>query len=393
MKKRMVDMKKRLSALIVLISVLMTAIPMSFTFAENTDAITELFADSELEEMKMSTESFTDDGYIGIPYDITVYFDAGSNTAKPGYNGTVCVLYVVNSMAVRTGTNTDANIIKSMLERGCAVAVLDYKNNPLAITPDLEYSVQKVRTRLKNGDFFLDKTIFPEGEYYENHAVPAGHNITVGDVYFEIDKHGVDGILEKIIERWNVDFRGVKADRIIKWTDHNGNRKATQNGWDGSAPVWYDDAAGKSVDTDGNGEYIKAKHTWAQKIEDCVKEDGTPIDLNLYMHIIYPDKPLKEVPVASLSNSSEHLASGYAQEDRPYLLKYAFDGYAVAAYDYLYVPMARNDHYGNVSGHLAGGITGQDGTYSLARNKSTYHTAAMRYLRYLSLNDHENRTH
>ena len=388
-------LKNRLLAFVLVICTLITLLPISAITAfatENTeekeDASVDIKAGLE-SYIQGSTQSFTDDGYIGIPYEITVYYDTTKGVAVSGYNGTPVILYVINSGAERIGTATDVEIITSMIERGYAVAVLDYKNNAKAVSPALEYSAQKIRGKLKNGDFFTDKTVFPSGTYYENHVVPAGHNVSLSNVFYEIDKHGADGVLEKIVEQWNVDFRGCKRDIIIKWTDDSGNRKTTQEGFDGSDPVWYSDAAGTTVDNE-NGEYIKIQYTKAMKIADCVKKDGTPIDYNLYMHIIYPDTPDSDVPVMVLSGSSEHLASGMATADRPYLVRYSMTGYAVAAYDFEYIPMARNDHYTVFNGLQSGSVTGRDGTFGLGQYiRSNYQTAAIRYLRHLSLTDHE----
>ena len=392
-------LKTRIISVLLLLSMLMTMIPVTalMSIASGSaqgkeDAMTAIEADNSLAAFKQGeTKTLNNDGYIGIPVEVTVYYDYATwGAAKPGYNGTAVILYIVNSHAERVGTDSDVEIINSMLSRGYVVAVCDYQNNAKAVSPDLEYSAQKVRTKLKNGDFFTNKTVFPNGTYYENHAVPAGHNISLNHVFYEIDKHGTDGVLERIVHVWNEDFRGCKRDVIIKWVDENGNRKTTQSGFgDNTTPVWYADAAGTTVDNE-NGQYTKIQYTKAMSITDCVKKDGTPIDYNLYMHIIYPTNPANDVPVMTLSCSSEHLASGTAAEDRPYLVGYSMQGYAIATFDFEYIPMSRNDHYGYFSGDSTGGITGTNGTFALGSyNRSSFQTAAMRYLRYLSINDHE----
>ena len=103
--------------------------------------------------------------------------------------------------------------------------------------------------------------------------------------FWSIDEHGADGSLERIVEVWNNDFRGVHGNVVVNWTrsetDENGNeaaiQKATQTGLDGSAPQWYSDAAGKNpVDKDSpDAKYIKIKHTLAQSITDCTAKDGS----------------------------------------------------------------------------------------------------------------------
>ena len=379
-----------LALLIVIPCLPLAAIPV---FAEKapteTDAMKNINSDTELNSCRQGdVQTVESDGYIGIPVEVTVYYDITKGASKPGYGGTPVILYAVNTNTERIGTSADTDIIKSMLGRGYAVAVADYRNHPKSVSPELEYSAQKLRTKLKNGDFFADKSIFPSGTYQESHVVPAGYNISLDLVYYEIDKHGEDGALEKTVEIWNYDFRSCYANTVIKWTDSSGVRKSVQNGFDGSSPEWYSDPGGKTVDNE-NGQYIKIKHTWAKKIEDCVKKDGTPIDLNLYAHVIYPTNPESEVPVMMLACSSEHLAGGYAQEDRPYLVGYMFAGYAVATYDFEYVPMARNDHYGYFAGDASGGVTGQNGTFALGTyNRGLYNTAAVRFIRHLSVNEH-----
>ncbi len=336
------------------------------------------------------TVTVSDDGYIGIPVELTVYYDYASHgKVTPGYNGTPIILYVINTVTERIGTDSDVDIISSMLARGYAVVVADYLNDSKAVSPALEYSVQKIRTKLKSGTFFTDKTVFPTGTYYENHCVPAGYDISIGDVFYEIDKHGVDGALDKIVEVWNYDFRATYGSRIIKWVDENGERKSTQTGWNGSSPVWYSDASGNTVDNE-NGQYIKIDHTWAKKIQDCVKADGSPIDLSLHMDIIYPTSPEKDVPLMIASNSAQHSATFAAREDRPHFAGYSFNGYAVAMFDYEYIPMARDDHYGYFAGDTSQGKTGYNNAFALgAYNRGLYNTAAVRYLRYLSLTDHD----
>ena len=301
-------------------------------------------------------------------------------------DSTPVILYVVNADVERIGTDSDADIIKRMISRGYAVAVCDYLNSAAAVSPALDWSAQTVRNQLKTGAYFTDKAVFPEGTYYNSFVVPAGYDLSFGHVFWEIDKHATDGTLEKIVEIWNNDFRGVKAEMLVKWTDAEGNRKATQSGHDGTEPVWLDANGTENAE----GEYVKVKHTLATDIRDCVKKDGTPIDLNLYMHLIYPTGGV-EVPVMTLVGSAEHLANGAATADRPQLVGAVLKGYAGVMYDHGYTPMARDDHYGYFDGNAtAGHVTGENTTYSVQfYNSVQIHTAAMRYIRYLSLSEEQ----
>lgn len=354
----------------------------------------DILLDSKLQKYKQGeTQVISNDGYIDIPIELSVYFDSENYTLISGssIDATPVVIYVLNTNIERIGTDSDVDIITSMLERGYAVVILDYLNNEKSISPDLDWSVQGLRTKIKNGTYFSELGAFSSGTYINNMVVPAGYNIEFSLVFWEIDKHGADGTFDKIVEVWNNDFRGYKGNIVIKWTDKNGNRKSTQNGFDGSKPIWYSDAAGTIEDAE-NGTYIKIKHTLANDISDCVKQDGMPIDLNLYMHITYPTNPGYDVPVMALACSSEHLAGGTQTSDRPQLNGFLFNGYVAVTYDYGYTPMARTDHYGYFDGSTPskGSVTGDNVTYSIQwYNESKINTAAMRFLRYLSASDHD----
>ena len=60
------------------------------------------------------TQHFENDGYIGIPYEITLYYDAETyGAATPGYvtlGATPLMLYVVNANVERIGTESDESI-------------------------------------------------------------------------------------------------------------------------------------------------------------------------------------------------------------------------------------------------------------------------------------------
>jgi len=362
------------------------------TNAEVTDAMTAIKEDGTLSAYKQGdTQRFTDDGYIGIPYEVTVYYDdATHGNAKAGFmtkGATPVIMYVVNTNTERIGTDSDVSIIKSMLERGYAVVVLDYLNNAAAKSPALEWSTQLTRAKAVAGDYFKDSTVFESGTYVDTLTVPAGYDVRMNDVYFELDKHGVDGTLEEIVTIWNNDFRGVKRDTVIKWVHADGTRKATQNGFDGSSPVWYSDAAGTTVDAE-NGQYIKVGYTKAETITDCVKPDGSPIDLNLYSHLVYPTNPAKEVPLMVLYSSSGSLGECINKANRPHFAGFLFNGYAGMIAEYAYVPMERSDSYGYWAGDSTGAVTGVNMTYATYTYNATQSaSAALRFARYLALSE------
>ncbi len=343
-----------------------------------------IFVNTDLEKYVIGTALMEHDGYIGIPVRYTVLFDSESFALKKGFGGTPVMIYVVNTRAERVGTLSDGEIVLGMIQRGFAVTVLDYAGSEKAACPGLDLSVQGIRQRIMKGELFEAIEGFGSGKYPETLVVPAGYDVSFGNVYWEFDKHGADGTLEKIVEIWNNDFRGTNAEKLVKWTDAQGARKKVQRGHDGSEPVWCD-AVGSA---DEGGEYIRIKHTLAETITDCVRPDGSPLDLKLYMHLIYPTKPRRKVPVMCLAGSSECLCAGSATPDRPHLNGFLFTGYAGVLFDYGYTPMARNDHYGYFDGYpRPGHVTGDNCTYSIKHYNDFSDTAAMRFIRYLALSD------
>ena len=374
----------------------------AFAESEEKNAMTDIvaaFSDKQVGE-KVSLES---DGYIGIPVELTTYYDYNRfGSAKTGYYGTNIVLYFVNINVGRIGKEEDVNIIESMLDRGYAVVVVDYLNNSKAKSPDLDWSSQEVRKSVINGTCFSDKTVFPTGTYKDTHVVPAGYNVIPFANFWSLDKHGAEGSLERIVDVWNTDFRSSKANYIVEWireeTNENGEivyvKKATQNAFDGSEPVWYSDANGSNVvDTDSpDAKYVKVKHTLAKDITDCVAKDGTALDLDLDMHIVYPVNPEKAVPVMTLCCAAGYLTNSQTSVDsRAQHLGYIFNGYAGVVYEHLWIPMARDEYYSSFDGNAKNnGVSKDNVSYSVySYNSQRVDTAAVRYIKYLTYTEPE----
>ena len=390
-------------ALLLFAVILLTSITaISISANERADAMTDIRA--AFDERYKVGESYLleDDGYIGIEVELTTYYDKDSfGAATPVLGGTNIALYFVNTNTERVGRESDVNIISDLLSRGFAVVTVDYLGNSRASGSALDWSSQEVRKSIIDGSCFTDKTVFPEGTYKDTYVLPAGYNVTPFATFWSIDEHGADGTLERIVEVWNNDFRGVKGNVVVNWTrtetDAFGNeytvQKPTQTGLDGTEPQWYSDASGKTpVDKDSpDAKYIKIKHTLAQTVTDCTAQDGSPLSLDLDMHIVYPVDPEENVPVIMQSGSSEYLTTGKTGDDtRPQHNGYLFRGYAAVIYDHLYVPMAHNQYYGYFDGSKDASVTGDHASYTLFyTNNTKVDTAAVRYIRYLALTEPE----
>ncbi len=360
------------------------------TVGEMVDIKTD-FADYLVQD----TRRIENDGYVGaIQY--TVYFDkTKSEKVQAGYlTENPIVVYTINTCTTRYGTDSNKEIIESILGRGYVVVVLDYLNNANATGKALDYSGQEFRIGIRDGSYFdasaTDSVFTAGGKYYENFLVPSGCNLKYKDVFFELDKHSADGTLEKIVENWNTDFRGTKGKVLIKWATGTtaDTRKKVVTAADGTSPTWHNSDG--SLNASG-GLYTYVKYTEAESITDCVNQDGSPLDFNQYMHIVYPTNPSSPVPVSALACSNEYPTTMPSSTDiRAYSVGFLYEGYANVVFDYLWQPMARNTAYGYYDGNLntTGAVTGDHMNYSLhIYNDKLVNTAAMRRIRYLALSE------
>lgn len=347
------------------------------------------------------TKTMEKDGYIGIPVDITVYnnpdafptyrsldaLDYFWETTEPNpvnlsKTGKPLILYVINTNTVRYGTDSDVNIITDLLSQGYVVMVVDYKNEKRAATPDLDWSLQLVRTTYKTYTGSLD--IWKD----YNYILPAGYSIKRGVQYFNYIQSGADGTLDYIKEVWNVDLKGTtdaakgRPDTVIVWgqkelfdgtkvyQDSQGNRCIPHAGGyayytqheDYTYTVGQMVADSETVtplnkkltdDAVWENESlhkIKLRYAYAEDFWDCVKKNGERIDFNLYSDICYPTNPKNDVPVMMLASSSELRSSSTQTATRPISTGFMFTGYAFVNYDHAYTPMARTDHYAYFEG-------------------------------------------
>lgn len=241
-----------------------------------------------------------DDGVIGIPAGLTAYYKGEQTHAD-----TSVVFYIMGYVGAReVGKGDTLSILNELLDEGYIVVTLDYKGNPKAKTPDLDWSIHGLRQKLSNftGGLPID--------YYESYIVPDGYKLARNIVFYDIGENGRMGTLDKIIEIYNGSkFRDAKGSKIP-----NKNEKVTT-------------------------------------IDRCLKPDGTPIDLQMKMDIIYPVNPDYEAPMVMISSSAETRMGVCSRKSlRPLDVGPVMRGCAVAIYDHIYTPMARDDHYGYFSG-------------------------------------------
>ena len=353
-------MKKCISTILIILTVLAITVALGISvFAQLSapDAMDDILSGLAVESD--STKNYLvgdpidadDGGFVGSVV-LYTFFDEENFDITPGYHGTPIIFYTVNTGVSRIGVKSDVEIIKSMLERGYAVIVADYLNSPLAVSPLLDNSASMMRSKLRAGEY-LGASCFPEGDYYEIHLCPAGYDVLPDQIFWSADKHGVDGTLDKIVEIWNNDFRNVtsKGKQLVIWAtgDTVNTRKTVTTASDGSEPVWYNSDGVR----DDEGLYTLVKYTYANSILDCVDPDGSPLSLDMYVHVVYPtvDEDSEAVPVFVHAASSTYPTTSVTVDvdrldRRAHAGGFLFNGYAQVVYDYLYVPMARGESWG-----------------------------------------------
>ena len=379
----------------IIIALLCVIVGLIGVFSIATSASGGIVTEGEMIDIKndfagylvQDTKRIESDGFVGA-LQYTVYYNGNTAQIINDYDETSIIVYAINTNTERVGTDSNKTIIQSMLDRGYVVVVLDYLNNPRATGHKLDDSAQTFVNNLKAKKYF---NFDGNKEAYKSVFVaPSGYNVLLNQVFWEVDKHSVSGTLEKIVENWNTDFKGTKAERLVKWAtgDTTATRKKVDVASDGTSPVWYN-ASGA---VDANGLYTKVKYTVAETITDCVKPDGSPLTMDMTLNLVYPTNPEKEVPLLSVSscwgypNTHESCYTDLCSHHTGAL----FRGYAGAVYDYFWQPMARSDAFGYYDGNLntTGAVTGHHMNYSLhIYNDKLINTAAIRYLRYLALSD------
>lgn len=286
------------------------------------------------EDDVLATFEEESDGHLGIPVVLTTFV---RDSVDP--NG-VTILYVVGHKEERIGTDSDEDIINDMLNEGYCVTVLDYLDNPKAIGNEFGWSVHKIFTggfKSKKYDFgYVRKT-------HDNmYVVPSGCRIDREIYYFSIDEMALNGTNEYILWLWNTYYAG--SDGIYK--DENGN----------DLP-------------------------YAETIDDMIKPDGSPIDFDLRMDVVYPSNPKETVPVYALASSAEERTMSLSSAVRPYFTTAVLQGYAGVIYDHEYIPMSRQDHYKYYGNYTLGEYS----SFTLGTtNANAVHSAAIRKIRYMA---------
>ncbi len=414
---------KRSVALLLSLMMLLTVAPLG-VFATETTATglvyeSEIYEDETLAGYKQCEGMWTDSTYVKGDVKYTVYFDAANASQKHDV-----ILYVINWNGERIGENegehSDVKIVYDNIVadpavetgRHAAVIVVDFGGNPNAVAGVVEFSMARFRSDLGTvapvGSLKLDKNY--------TFVLPAGYRVMRDVLYFQSDVHGSLGTLNAVMSTWNaqVAYNPSNASAASRYADGK-LPKAVNYAWhtgDANCTCKANGAGNEcfaGAPQEKNGEIIpytnvithtgdketcpyphsvlttvscKSTNTaninWAPavtRVEDCRKPDGSPLNYNCRLDIVYPSAGKDEgieTPVftqaATQSPRMNNIGTLSWKDDdkdgvetlksRAAFVGFSFNGYTCAVYDYAYIPMARGDHYGYIDGYGFHGTNG-----------------------------------
>ncbi len=354
----------RFLALLLTVVLLVSSLPLgafavSVGETEMTDEAKTIY--DSFKDNLVKSEVKTNDGYIGTAVHLYIYTDGQEAEGKRDV-----IFYVINHGTERIGQESDTSIVGSYIDEGYVVIVVDYLDDERAISPNIEHSLAKLRTY-----YMIDKTGFSGTNITVNtnyaYFLPAGYRLARDIVYWEQDKHASYGTLNYIMGAWNDYIAGQKT---VYYAYHTGDSSCT---FDHEANPDAECIAGAPQEIDGEVVAYSAgqKAPTVSRVEDCRKKDGSPLDYRLRMDIVYPSDPLYETPVYAMAATQAEMHMHTCEDTSCHFVGFTFNGYTALTFDFVYVPMARADHYGYFSAF---------GTY--AQNASKMARAAMRCIRY-----------
>jgi len=225
-------------------------------------------------------------------------------TVYSKYNDTVTaptIAYILNHGMERIGLEDDLSILSDFIKEGYTVVVLDYKNNPDAVSPKLDTSIFEIRKKISDGTVLQDTNLSVETNSL--YIVPSGYRLKRNVTYWDYYKHAPNGVLNNIVKSYN--------EKVVPEF--------------GKAPVTL------------------------ETILDMERPDGTPVDFSLKMDITYPSKTAKNVPVMMMQSTLTHRNRNEGSTTggiRYHYIGFLMRGYIYVNYDHSWNPLAQQDHYG-----------------------------------------------
>ncbi len=229
-------------------------------------------------------------------------FTATVRQAAHNYHPLPTAVYLRNLDIPRIGTDSDSTIVKDLLDDELVVVELDGADLP-AESPAMERALLDFHKNLPTlvsgasaGAIQVDESFI--------YTLPAGHRLKRNLPFWNIERHGAHGTLQRVLEIYNTNV-----------AEHFG-----------AEPV--------------------------DSVEDMRGRDGDRFDYNLYIDIIYPSGQATEaVPTIAHFSTLDRMPRMFLSDDRRlYPIGWVTSGYAMALIDHVYHPAARVRYFGHMPG-------------------------------------------
>ena len=123
---------------------------------------------------------------------------------KTDPDGRDVIVYVENRAWERIGQEDDLSILSDFIQKKFIVITLDFGNDPRAVSPSIDNDINEVYSAVfgyKTKSLLQDINLIPKE--YRCFVIPEGYRVATDLTYWEIDKHGVNGTLEYIMNTYN----------------------------------------------------------------------------------------------------------------------------------------------------------------------------------------------
>lgn len=255
---------------------------------------------------------------------VNIYYISRSTHSRPWNIGSPVMVYVKNHGHERIGTEPDSSILMDYLKEHYIVITLDFDHDERAVSPDFDRDLHGLFTAIyEQGEESLFEGVNLTPRIFRCFFVPAGCRLATDLVFWELDKHGANGTLDLIMERYNKKIAGVVY----------GKEKVSSPG-------------------------------------EMTDRQGRPFQYKLAMDIVYPSMSDRKVPLVVLASTQVTRHPNVAPGTyRPHMMGFLMRGYAYAIIDHCYDPLRRHFWF-------------NPGDFSLTRwNGLASNTAAIRYLK------------
>jgi len=261
---------------------------------------------------------------LGKDVPVNIYYITRGTHSRPWNIGSPVFVYVKNHGYKRIGTEPDSSILLDYIKEHYIVITVDFENDPLAVSPHFDKDLHGLfKAIYSQGEESLFDGVNLVPRLYRCFFVPAGCRVATDLVFWELDKHGANGTLEFIMQRYNNKIAGVV--------------------------------------------YGKKK---VNSPEEMTDRQGRPFQYKLAMDIIYPSFTDEVVPIIVYASTQVTRHPNVAPRTyRPHMMGFTMRGYAYAIIDHCYDPLRRHFWF-------------SPGDYSVNPwNGLASNTAAIRYIR------------